>query len=345
MPEVFTNRFIIEYERFSSTGVYDYGDRNLADARRAFVGSNRIKQLFEIGCRTGNSTLVLAQLIPVDRIVSFEENPLFLTVAKYKFGAASPKAKPLGKETPVDIANFINKQKEQAKPFRSLVEFQLGNVPDFTLPKEEADEVVCSQTFHWLAFETPTSPPSFDRLTRATSKIAQALKPDGLFLFNSNGHILKFGEEEINGRKIDDFHWTNNPFRTGFNLEFAELIHEMGLSYSSPNPQEPSYLPGLLNLRNIEDTLEVSGLKLLNQPDGKPYRISFWRYGFQEMLNSLRRAGPLMTHFNQPGLSDLPEDEKIRLIDLAIQRIINKDPVIVTKPYYETFFGFVAQKQ
>lgn len=344
MAEIFNKSFATEYERYCATGVYDLGDRTLVDARRAFVGSAQSKKVVEIGSRTGNSTLILAQSILTERLICSEPYPDLLAIARYKFGAATKRELPWDKGIPSDVESFIERQRKATRPYRSLVEFHNASAYELPLQSEEADEVVCPQTFHWLVFETPVSPSDFEYLGKATNEIARVLKPKGLFLFNSNGHVIHFGDEEINDRRIDDYHWTSNTFRSAFNKAFAQIANEEGLPYQHIGHKDPSDLEGLFNLDNLRDTLEGSGLKILEQPDGRLYRISFWYYGLQEMLNSLR-AGPLMTHFSQPGLVDLPEEKKGELIDSAIKRTLAQDPKISAKSYYETFFSFVAQKQ
>lgn len=343
MAEFFNESFALQYEAFSSRSPkpYEYVARALAKVDRARDGELAL----EVGSGTGNSTIVLLERLPELRgIVCIDPSrgtfQGVLRLAEYKFGKRDLVFPP---ESPPEALSYIERQRERATPFRDKVTILEGDARNLNmLGSDTFDRVYAPESFHWFAMETPTSKPDFDLLSNSVAEIARVLRPGGKFVFDSNGHLFRFGEEAINGRGLDDMHFTKHPFRDGFNRAFSAVATEVGFDIPVSG-QEPSPLHYMFDQAKIRHVLEQNGLEIIPAPGQRDYSLRLLHMSLDSMIRASVTSAK-MGHFKKPELVDLPEEEKDRWIKQAIELAVQENQGSSDR-YYETYTLYIAQKR
>lgn len=336
--------FPFQYEAFSGKPPRPYELVARTLARLDPVNQN--EQALEIGCGPANSTIVLLETLPqLRRLICVDPSrgtfEGALELAKYKFGNAKL-TPPEDPELAAALA-YVEEMRQRAEPFRNKTTFIEGEAGSLPFRAETFDRAICSESLHWLAIKNLTAKPDFDLLLRGTAEISRVLRSNGKLLFNSNGHLFRFGEEKIEGRSIDDMHFTQHPFRREFNKAFAEIAAAEGLNIPVTT-EEPSPLHYMFDLKKIKDVLAKSGFRLLPAPDGKDYHFRRIPYRLEDIIKGAV-ASAKMGHFRQEGLADLPDGEKDRMIEQAKKNALDTLNGAPKNDIYETFVFFAAQKQ
>lgn len=342
MPEVFRDQFALQYEAFSSRLPRPYEHVARALARVDAVRDGELG--LEVGSGTGNSTIVLLENLPqLRRLVCIDPSKgTFqgaLKLAEYKFGERDLI---FPDDSPPEALSYIEEQRKRAMPYKDKVTLLEGDAHNLgALANGMFDRVYAPESFHWFAIETPNSKPDLGLLSESVAEIAKALKPGGKFIFDSNGHLFRFGDREINGRKLDDMHFTKHPFRDGFNRAFSTVASEAGFDIPVGG-QEPSPLHYMFDQDKIRDVLEQNGLKIIPAPDQRDYSLRLLHMSLDSMIRASVTSAK-MGHFKKPDLVDLPEVEKDRWITKAIELAVDENRGSSYR-YYETYTLYVAQK-
>lgn len=343
MAEVFNESFALYYEAFSGgrPRTFEYVAGEMTKIGPQVRKGERV---VEVGSGTGNSAIVLLRHLPdIGQLIGIDPSTGMLQLARYKFGQVNLTFQPVAgmpSETFTEALTYIEKQKEKARPFRDKVTFFEASAHSMPITTATADRVYCPESFHWLALPQPNRV-DFSFLAKGVAEINRVLIPEGKLLLDSNGHLFRFGEEKIDGQKIDDVHFTKHPFRTRFNEAFAEIAVQSG--YNIPiEGQEPSPIHYMFDAQKISVVLEQDGFRLLPAPDGKNYHFRPLHFTLKDIIRATTTSA-LMGHFRKPELENLPIEEKSRWISEAIKDALKKTPED-SGSYYETFVLFVAQK-
>lgn len=338
MSEIFNNQFALQYDGFSAAPprAYEIGSRALV---KVDGGIKAGELVVEIGSGTGNSSIILAISNPhLRRLICIEPSD-FINLAAYKLGKTDIE---LPDEIPTQTRQYIEEQREKALPIVGKVDLVRGRMPELSIATGVVDRVYAASSFHWLSFRDQSSPVDFEHLKASVAEIARVLKAGGRFLFDSNGHILNFGDEEANNRRINDMHFTKHPLWEKFNSSFYEVLSQRGFEIGDIT-QTPDRLQQIFNLPILEDILRENDLQLIPNSAGGQYLLTLIPYDKERLINSAR-SGAKMNKFSTPQLKGLSEKEKGDIVEQALQQAIEKNPVAFDGDYYETFVTFVAQK-
>ncbi|GEM_PF-4895158 len=343
MAEVFNESFALQYDAFSGgiPRTFEFAAGNLAkicpDIKPGEKG-------LEVGSGTGNSAIVLKEKLPqLEQLTGIEPSKEMLQLALYKFGKIAlsfPEQSQLPPDMYQDALDYIKEQQERARPFRDKVSFIEASGHSIPIATRSIDRVYYTESFHWLAINK-SNQVDFNLLSEAIAEIRRILKPGGKLLFDSNGHLFKFGNEEMEGRKIDDIHFTKHPFRARFNEAFSRIASDAGFDVPVSN-QEVSPLHYMFDQQKICSALEQNGFRLMPASEGKDYVFKPLPFTLSDLTRASVTSAK-MGHFRKPELAELPEAEKNRWITESIQNALRKTPED-SGSYYETFVFFAAQK-
>lgn len=343
MAEVFDSSFALQYDAFSGSKprTFEFAARNLAQIDPKVQPGEKV---LEVGSGTGNSAIVLYEYLPqLEHLTGIDPSTGMLKLARYKFGQielAFPEQSELSADMYKDALEYIKEQKGRARPFRDKVDFIEAGAHSIPIPTSSMDRVYCPESFHWLAVSSDNQI-DFNLLSQAVAEIRRVLKPDGKLLFDSNGHLFRFGDDEMDGRKIDDIHFTKHPFRARFNEAFSEIAAKEGFEVPVSN-QEVSPLHLMFDQQKIKTVLEQGGFRLIPTADGKDYSYRPLPFTLDYLVRASVTSAK-MGHFRKPELAALPEAEKNRWIIQAIENARSNTPED-SGSFYETFVLFAAQK-
>lgn len=339
MAEIFNSQYALQYDGYSASPprTYEIGAKALVGIDGG-IGDGDL--VVEIGSGTGNSSIILATSNPnLRRLICIEPSD-FISLAAHKFGKRELS---LPNDLPEGIRSYIEQQQQRALQISGKIDLVRGRMPSLPIGSSIADRVYCASSFHWFAFRGQLSPqPDFDHLNSSVAEIARILRGDGRFLFDSNGHILNFGDEEVNGKRINDVHFTKHPLWEKFNSNFYDVLSRMGFQVKDET-QTPDRLQQIFNLTMLEDILNKNGLYLIPNLEGGQYLLTLIPYDRERLINSAR-SGAKMNKFSTTELTGLSEREKGDMVEQALQQAIEENPKAFDDDYYETFITFVAQK-
>lgn len=342
MPESFNAQYALPYERHSATPTRTY--EAAARAQLQVGGAIEDDQtVLEIGSGTGNSSIIFARSNPNLRRFICVEPSGFIYLAAHKLGKKGGVA-PESEDSEYNISlDYIEEQRKKALSVASKIHLVRAKVPGLPFPSETFDRAYLNQVVHWLAFPNETSAADYKHLERGLTDIAQTLKPGGRVLFDSNGHIFNFGENQYKGRNLNDIHYVYHPLYRAFDENFFNYASKMGFSVEQ-DPQKPAdRLRFIFNMDRLRRSFENAGLTVVPNPQGEEYTLTPIRFPASRIAASLKDTVK-MHHFRHPGLIDLLDAERDRIIEEVLEQTVKNNPEAGSDDYYETLVTFMAVK-
>lgn len=341
--DIFSESYVFDYEKVSasSTRPYERNAKTLADLASK-VGA--YGTTLEVGCGTGNSTIVFAESdLNINRIIGIDPSGPFLELAKYKFGKSSFG---LPADIDRDTITFIENQRERGIPFSYKVDFVLARADGSLLPikKETIDIIFAASVMHWLAFK------SFDSRDReyiaaAFADLSRVLKPGGKLIFDCSGLQFDFGEDLIDGKKVNSLYWLNHSFHTKFLEEFTRALEARRLSAEELfdfSTFDNTY--HAFDLDFLRSRLAESGLEIVPVSSERLYHLRVETLPMAVIKERIIGGGR-MRYFNTPQLRDLPSEIKDAVINKAFSRAeLEYDPNMA-EDGAEIMAAFIFQKR
>lgn len=354
VEKIFTPEYVVQYELVSSSPSKPY-EKNAQILAELGSGIQDNDVVVEIGCGTGNSTIVLAESNPnFTQLIGIEPSKAFLEVAKYKFGKTDVTLPAEITNNP-QIADYVEEQKKRAEKFKEKVEFILGRADGHLLPLKDnsVNKIYLASVLHWLNFANGESA-NINYLDKALGDFQRVLKDDGLLIFDSSGLQFDFGSETKDGRPLNSCHLVGHPFHIEFLKNVGRVLERM-LSEKAIriNLRETAFgTSGDVNYKKIDRYYHIFNWGLLNSkltrlcfevvpnPDGNPYSAVFMPIS-QETLIERTRDGARMRLFNSGELKDLPEDIKSSIIEEAMRETLGEHRGLLEQEAAEIMAYFV----
>lgn len=315
---IFTSSYVFNYERLSASPTRPYESNARVLASLSDVKSGEV--VLEVGCGTGNSTIVFAESMPqIGRLVGVEPSPPFLELAKFKFGKTKGS---LPTDLDADVKGFIEGQRERAKPFSGKVDFVHARADGYLPIRDESvSTIFAASVLHWLAFDNSEFR---DRnyLDNGISDFARVLKPGGKLIFDSSGLQFDFGDDKLAGRPVNSYHWLNHSFHMKFLEKIADDFRDRDLPIGQLNDfSSLDRMYHIFDLNFLRTRLASFGFEQIPVSGERPYHLQIDPLSFQTIMDRVT-GGSRMRYFNSPGLRQLPDETKDRIISRAYERAV-----------------------
>lgn len=316
---IFNSSYLIEYEKNSSGPKKPY-ERNAETLVKLAGDIKNYENILEIGCGTGNSTIVILESNPnVENMVALEPSTAFLEVARYKFGQVQ-KISAFDRNQNTLIKTFIEYQRSRGKQLSERVNFVQARADGGRLPLRDNsfDIIFASSVMHWLAFESIDSVSS-EYIGKAFTDFSRILKPNGRLIFDSSGLQFNFAEDTFNGRAINSFNWLNHSFHLRFLENLNSILMNKNLipkPYTDFSNFDKTY--HIFDLNFLISLSSKNGLHILPQSNERPYNLVVDPYDFESVKERVI-SGARMRYFNSAELKNLPDQIKNLLINQASQ--------------------------
>jgi ubiquinone/menaquinone biosynthesis C-methylase UbiE len=284
MSEVFNDQYAFQYDAYSATApkMYEIAANALLQVDEGIQDGDRV---VEVGSGTGNSSIILARSNPELRNLICIEPGGFIHLAAFKLGQRSITLPQDGSVPDIALA-YIEEQKAKALEIKDKVHLVSGRVPQLPLATDSADRIYCPESFHWFSFKDEVSPANYQHLSAGVADIARVLHPGGKLIFDSNGHIFDFKDAKLEGRDINDMHYTNHPLYRRFYQSFDRYITSLGIT---PTQNQTEHrLRHIFNQDLLEQILKSNGFQRSLTQDGDPYLLTLVPVQEKKILESAR---------------------------------------------------------
>lgn len=341
----FVAQFVTSYEAHSAAShrPYEVSAQHIVESDANFEPGSVI---VEVGCGTGNSTIVFGELRPTaSKIIAIDRSKDFLRWAGYKFARHKLDLE-VSAGLPDIVTNYFQEMRGRASLVRPSVEFMEARAQQMTaLPSGTADRVYASHSLHWFTFADDDEP-GLDRdyLSEALNEISRILKSGGRFMFNSSGLQFDFGSVNYEGRPLNSYHVMNHPFHLAFASNLRQLLENAELLGESPREFEKlDKYHGIFDIEFLKNKLVQSGLEMEDLEVDAPFRL-WLRYKSPDEIIDWIKNGGNMRYFNYPPLTQVDIPMRIELIDNALQLTLAQSPDLLLESGAETIATFSSIK-
>lgn len=324
---IFTDSYVFNYERVSASSSRPYEQNAMVLA--GLSGEIRNGQcVLEVGCGTGNSTIVFTESIPQDgKLIAVEPSPAFLKLAQYKFGKTRAT---LPSDLDVETRDFIESQRERARLFSEKVDFVLARADGLFLPVKDksVDIIFAASVMHWLAFESFESR-DIDYLNGAIADFARVLRSGGKLIFDSSGLQFDFGDDKVNERLVNSYHLLSHPFHMKFLEKLSDDLRARGLPADKLTEfSSIDKMYHVFDLAFIRSKLAEFGMEQVPFSEERSYHLRIETLPLETIMERVV-GGARMRCFNSPDLKQLPEEIMDEIVIRAYEKAVaDYDPKI-----------------
>lgn len=302
----------------------------------------------ELASGTGNSGLAFLEAIqgPIGRFIALDRSRNSI-IAGRRFDQVTLKTwrrllKPLPNITQ-QVKENIRRSRLRTLDFDTkslVVQAQAQEIP---LPTGLADGMFCVQGFHWFLFvDEDVAGNNPDYVLTSLKEMRRVLKPGAEFVFDTHGGAIDFGNQRWNSRLLNNLHFNRHPAHIAFVKALNRELRKAGFQ-TQIDSQRPNKYHQILNEQLMIQLLTRAGFEPIHLTGQSIYEVEPIQMDMEKFIQT-RRHGGQMVYFTDPEISNLPEEEKARLLNKAADSFSKQDKeTLSSQPAYEFLVFFKAK--